>query len=166
MKNRVSMFLMLLMAAGVSQAEQKIGYVNIGKVMEKSPQAAKARAKLEAEFGPRDKALTSQQKEIKTLEEKLGRDAEVMGDAERRKAEKDIIEKKRDLARSAQEFQEDANLRRNEEMGTVVKRIQDVIKGLGKEESYDMLLSSEAVLYHDDANDVTAKVQQRLETQP
>lgn len=163
MKNRVSLFLMLIMFAGASQAELKIGFVNIAKVLEKSPQAATAKSKLESEFGPRDKALMSQQKELKALEEKLGRDSAVMGDDERRKAEKDLVDKRRELARSAQEFQEDANLRKNEEMGTVFKRIQDAVKALAKEESFDLLLT-DGVIYYNDAIDVTSKVQQKLET--
>ena len=69
MKNRITMFLMLMLVAGVSQAELKIGFVNVAKVLEKAPQAAKAKSRLETEFSPRDKALVSQQKEIKSLED-------------------------------------------------------------------------------------------------
>jgi len=94
MKNRISLFLMLMIFAGVSHAELKIGFVNVAKVLEKAPQAAKAKTRLETEFSPRDKALVSQQKEIKSLEEKLGRDTAVMGEEERHRIEKDILDKK------------------------------------------------------------------------
>ena len=70
MNSRISLFLMLMLIAGVSHADLKIGFVNVAKVLEKAPQAAKAKSRLETEFSPRDKALVSQQKEIKALEDK------------------------------------------------------------------------------------------------
>lgn len=163
MKNRISLFLILMLVAGVSHAELKIGFVNVTKVLEKAPQAAKAKTRLETEFSPRDKALVSQQKEIKTLEEKLGRDSAVMGDEERRRIEKEILDKKRDAARAQQEFSEDFNMRRNEELGNLQKRIVEAVRALAKEESFDLLLT-EGVIYANDQIDVTSRVQQKLET--
>lgn len=162
MKNRISLFLMLMMVAGASQAELKIGYVNVAKVLEKAPQTAKAKSRLETEFSARDKALGSQVKEIKSLEEKLGRDGAVMSEDERHRLEKDILDKKRDAARAQQEFSEDYNMRKNEELGNLQKRIFEAVRALAKEESYDLLLAD--VLYADDKLDVTSKVQQKLET--
>ena len=163
MKNRITLFLMLMLVVGVSHAELKIGFVNVAKVLEKAPQAAKAKSRLETEFSPRDKALVSQQKEIKNLEDKLSRDSAVMGEEERRKVEKDIVEKKRDAARSQQEFSEDFNMRRNEELGNLQKRIVEAVRQLAKEESFDLLLT-DGVIYANDQIDVTSRVQQKLET--
>jgi len=163
MNKRITLFLMLMMATGLSQAELKIGFVNVGKVLEKAPQAQKAKTRLETEFSPRDKALMAQQKEIKNLEDKLTRDSAVMGDEERRKLEKDIVEKKRDATRAQQEFSEDLNMRRNEELGNLQKRIVEAVRALAKEESYDLLLT-DGVIYANDQIDVTSRVQQKLET--
>lgn len=154
---------MLMLVAGVSHAELKIGFVNVAKVLEKAPQAAKAKTRLETEFSPRDKALNSQMKEIKSLEDKLSKDAAVMSDEERRRIEKDILDKKRDAARAQQEFQEDFNMRRNEELGNLQKRIVEAVRALAKEESFDLLLT-DGVIYANDQIDVTARVQQKLET--
>ncbi|MBD9356693.1 OmpH/Skp family outer membrane protein [Methylomonas albis] len=163
MKNRISLFLMLMICAGVSHAELKIGFVNVAKVLEKAPQAVKAKTRLETEFSPRDKTLVSQQKEIKSLEEKLGRDTAVMGEEERHRIEKDILDKKRDAARAQQEFSEDFNMRRNEELGNLQKRIVEAVRALAKEESFDLLLT-DGVIYANDQIDVTSRVQQKLET--
>lgn len=163
MKNRISLFLILMMVAGLSHAELKIGFVNVAKVLEKAPQAAKAKSRLETEFSPRDKALVSQHKAIKVLEERLSRDSSIMGEEERRRLEKDIIDKKRDAARAQQEFQEDFNMRRNEELSNLQKRIVEAVRALAKEESFDLLLT-DGVIYADDSIDVTSRVQQKLET--
>ncbi|MGY6276855.1 OmpH family outer membrane protein [Methylomonas sp. MgM2] len=163
MKNRISLFLMLMLSACVSHADLKIGFVNVAKVLEKAPQAAKAKSRLETEFSPRDKSLAAQVKDIKALEERLNRDSAIMGEEERRRLEKDIVDKKRDAARAQQEFQEDFNMRRNEELGNLQKRIVEAVRAIAKEESFDLLLT-DGVIYANDDIDVTSQVQQKLET--
>lgn len=161
MKKRIVLFLMLLSVANASVAELKIGFVNVARVLEKAPQAEKAKKRLEKEFSPRDKHLISQSKEIKKLEEKLSRDASVMGESERRKLERDIIAKKREGKRSQQEFSEDFNMRRNEELGKLQRRILEAIRALAKDENFDLLLT-DGVIYASKQIDVTEQVQKKL----
>ncbi len=161
MKKKISLFLVLLFVANVSFAELKIGFVNVAKVMEKAPQAEKAKKRLEKEFSPRDKHLVSQGKEIKKLEEKLNRDASVMGESERRKLEKDIISKKRDAKREQEEFSEDFNMRRNEELGKLQRRIIEAVRALAKDQKFDLLMT-DGVIYASSQVDVTELVQEKL----
>ena len=75
MKKKIALFLGLLFATNMSYADLKIGFVNIPAVLEKAPQAEKAKKRLEEKFSPRDKQLAAQAKEIQTMEEKLAKDA-------------------------------------------------------------------------------------------
>jgi outer membrane protein len=165
MKTKIALFLGMLLAANVSYAELKIGFVNIPAVLEKAPQAEKAKKRLELEFSPRDKQLVAQQKEIQLKEEKMNRDASVMGESERANLEKDIINKKRDAKRSQQEFSEDFNARRNEELGKLQRRIVEAIRSIAKDQKYDLLLT-DGVIYASEQIDVTNQVQQKLATMP
>jgi outer membrane protein len=161
MKNKIALFLALMFAANISHAELKIGFVNVPKVLEKAPQAEKAKQRLEKEFSPRDKQLVAQQQEVIKLEEKYNKDSKVMAEPARRKLESEIIAKKRDAKRAQQEFSEDFNQRRNEELGKLQRRIVDAIKELAKEENFDLLLT-DGVIYTNDDIDVTARVQTKL----
>lgn len=161
MKKRISLLLTLLLVSTMSYAELKIGFVNVARVLEKAPQAEKAKKRLEKEFSPRDKHLVSQGKEIKKLEEKLARDASVMGESERRKLERDIITKKREAKRSQQEFSEDFNMRRNEELGKLQRRIIEAVRALAKDEKFDLLMT-DGVIYASKQIDVTEQVQKKL----
>ncbi len=161
MKNKIALFLALMFVANISYAELKIGFVNVPKVLEKAPQAEKAKQRLEKEFSPRDKQLVAQQQEVIKLEEKYNKDSKVMAEPARRKLESDIIAKKRDAKRAQQEFSEDFNQRRNEELGKLQRRIVDAIKELAKEENFDLLLT-DGVIYTNDDIDVTARVQAKL----
>lgn len=165
MKTKIALFLGLLLTANVSFADLKVGFVNIPAVLEKAPQAEKAKKRLEKEFSPRDKQLVAQQKEIQNLEEKMARDSSVMGESERRNLEKDILNKKRDAKRAQQEFSEDFNLRRNDELGKLQRRIVEAIREIAKDQNFDLLLT-DGVIYASEQIDVTSQVQEKLSRLP
>jgi outer membrane protein len=165
MKTKIALFLGLLLAANVSYADLKIGFVNIPAVLEKAPQAEKAKKRLEQEFSPRDKQLVAQQKEIQSMDEKLARDGAVMGESAKSNMEKDILNKKRDAKRAQQEFSEDFNARRNEELGKLQRRIVEAIREIAKAQNFDLLLT-DGVIYASEKIDVTSQVQQKLATMP
>jgi outer membrane protein len=165
MKTKIVLFLGLLFITNVSFANLKIGFVNIPAVLEKAPQAEKAKKRLEQEFSPRDKQLVAQQKEIESMAEKTSKDAAVMGKSEQAKLKKDISIKKRDAQRAQQEFSQDFNVRRNEELGKLQSHIVEVIRGIAKDQSFDLLLT-DGVIYAGEQIDVTAQVQQKLAALP
>ena len=142
-------------------AELKIGFVNAAKVLEQAPQADAARAALEKEFSPRDKSLLESQKETRNLESRLTRDGAIMSESERRKLERDIVSRKRDIKREQEEFREDLNIRRNESFDKLRRRVYEVIVDISKKEKYDLVVS-DGVVYADNRIDITDKVVARL----
>ena len=163
MKTKYALFLSLTLMANISYADLKVGFVNIPAVLEKAPQAEKAKKRLEQEFSPRDKQLVSQQKDIQNMEDRLSKDAEVLSESARANLEKDILNKKRDFKRTQQEFSEDFNVRRNEELGKLQRRIVEAIRGIAKDQGFDLLLT-DGVIYASEHIDVTSQVQQKLST--
>ncbi|MDH5778021.1 MAG: OmpH family outer membrane protein [Gammaproteobacteria bacterium] len=162
-KYRLSLFLFALMfTTSYSYAlEQKIGFVNTARLLKEAPQAEAARKKLEKEFAPRDKKIVQMQKKLKSMDDKLAKDASIMSDVARKKMERKIVAQKRDIKRSREEFTEDLNIRRNEELNKLQKLIYDTILKLAKEDTYDVVLG-ESVLYASKRIDVTENVLVRL----
>ncbi|MBM4200265.1 MAG: OmpH family outer membrane protein [Gammaproteobacteria bacterium] len=163
MRRRLLSFFVVFVFSGVSfAADLKIGFVNVARLLEKAPQAEAAKKDLEREFKPRDSKLMNEQKAIKGLEEKLAKDEAVMNDAERQKLERDLMNRKRDAKRVQDEFREDFNLRRNEELAKLQKSIFEAIQSLAKEENYDLLLT-DGVVFAKDTIDITNKIEQKLQ---
>jgi len=142
-------------------ADYKIGVVNALKVLEAAPQAEEAKAKLEKEFAGRDRELVSQQKELRSLEERMSKDGAIMSESERAALERDIINTRRDLKRSQDEFREDVNFRRNEEFAKIQKQIVEAIKAEAEDKKYDLILG-EGVIYAGKKVDITEDVIKRL----
>ncbi|MHB8533864.1 MAG: OmpH/Skp family outer membrane protein [Sulfuricaulis sp.] len=150
----------LLLPGQVVSAEIKIGYVNAVKVIEEAPQGEAALKKLEAEFAPRDKKIVSMQNKLKQLEKDLDKNALLLKDSEHRSKEFEIISLKRDISRATQEFREDYNLRRNEELATLQKIVQRTINEIAKQEKYDLIL--ESAVYAGPRADITDKILKKL----
>lgn len=151
----------IVLTANVNAADTRIGIVNTAKLLKEAPQAEAARKKLESEFAPRDAKIVELQKLIKKLEEKLSKDAAIMSDAARKTQEREIVSKKRDVKRIREEFTEDFNFRRNEEIGKLQKLVSETILALAKENKYDIILN-ESVIYASKQVDITVNVLERL----
>jgi outer membrane protein len=149
--------IVLAAVPAAAQAEIKIGYVNTGRLLEESPQARAAQTALEGEFMPRQRDLASQQKTLQEKSDKLKRDAAVMSEADRTKAERDVREGEISLQRRFNELQEDANLRRNEEFGKVQRALLQEVQAYARANGYQLIIS-DGVLFAADAVDITPQV--------
>ena len=160
----VLMCVLSLAFFSVHAEEYKLGAVNALKVLEESPQADRARKTIEEEFAPRDRKLVAQQKELKTMEDRLAKDGAIMSDSERSKLERDIINMKRDIKREQDEFRDDFNFRRNEEFAKIQKDIVQAIQQVAKDNNYDVVLS-DGVIYASPKVDISNLVIEHLKKQ-
>lgn len=158
----VMVAVVLAMVTGVALAESKIGFVNAGRVTSEAPQADAARASLEEEFGPRDRAISEERDALRELETQLNRDGAVMSEGEQQRLQRDLVARQRELRRAEEEFREDFNMRRNEELGRLQRRIVDTINDLAEAEGFDLIVS-EGVIFASDRVDVTDRVLERLQ---
>jgi outer membrane protein len=154
--------LTLLAPLGVAQAQTKIAVVNVPRLLDEAPQAKSAMQALQDEFAPRQREIVQQQKDLKAKEEKLTRDGAVMAENERRNAEKDLREGQRELARKQNEYVEDLNLRRNEEIGKLQRQLLQEVQAFARTSSYDLIVG-EGVLYVNESMDITAQVLSALQ---
>ena len=148
---------MLVAAATVVQAQElKIGYVNSERVLREANPAKAAQAKLETEFGKREKDLADVANRLKASADKLDKDGPTLSEAERARRQRDLVEQDRDFQRKRREFQEDLNQRKNEELSTVVERANKVIKQIFDSEKYDLILQD--AVHWSPRVDITKKV--------
>ena len=150
-----------MFAAQAASAQVKVGFVNVAKVLELAPQAEAARSRIEREFAPKDRELLQQQKDVRSLEDRLVKNAAVLSEAERQRKETEIRAAKRDLRRAQDEFREDLNLRRSQELSKLQQKVTQVIQILAKAEKYDLIVS-DGVIFAGERVDITDKILERL----
>jgi outer membrane protein len=169
MNRIIKVFAPVLLALVVSPAlaeSVKIGLVNGQRVVKASPQAKRAKQKLEKEFEKRDQELQQMAKRLQAMQENLDKNGVTMAESERRTKEREFSELNREFQRKQREFREDLNLRQNEELAAIFERANKVIKQVAEAEKFDLIVQ-EAV-YFSPRIDITDKVIKALsnETAP
>ena len=166
MKNQLAKLVMgitLIAAFSLPAAAQetKIGVVNLQYIVQNAPQTKAVMEELREEFAPREREIVAKQSELEDKQAQAQKDATVMGETERRNMEKQLRDLQRDLQRLGQEYQEDLNLRQNEELGalqrTLLKEVQDYAQAQG----YDLIVG-DGVLYVSTAVNITEAVLQTV----
>ncbi len=125
----------------VAEQNYKLGVVDVVRVFKQTPQAEEAISALQKEFSPRDEALVATQEKLGKMEERLQRDRAIMSSQELEKLEREIITLKRELKRDQDEFRDDVNFRRNEELAKVREHIAIAIQKVATENEYDLVLT-------------------------
>ena len=141
----------------------KIGVVSVPKLLQDAPQAKAAMEALQQEFAPRQRSILAKEEEFKTKSERVKRDYQVMSDAEKRNAEKDLREDQREIARLRNEFVEDQNLRRNEELGALQRALLEQVDAFARAGNYDLIIG-DGVLFANQAVNVTDEILSAMET--
>ena len=148
------------MASNVVAAGLKIGFVDTARVLKEAPQAEAARKRLERDFAPREKKIVAMQKTLRDLEDRMAKSGSFLTDDRRQAMQRKIKTQEREIKRAKEEFNEDLNLRRNDELHRLQKLIYDAIVALAKDEKFDAILAE--TIYASDRVDVTDRVLQRL----
>ena len=150
----------LLCAAMPGWAQNKVGIVNIERIMREAPAAVNAQKKLQQEFAPRERELTSLAEKLKQAQDNLTRNAVTMPEAARQAREREVNEMTRDLQRKQQMLQEDVTARRNESIAALLEQANRIVRQMAQAEKYDVIFQ-EAV-YWNASIDLTDKVMKAL----
>jgi len=153
-----------LLFAGSAMAEMKIGILDLGKVVDNSPQATEIRESLQREAQKRERDLRAKVEQLQKLEEKFKRDSAVMSDSEVRRLERDILSRQRKLSSEKKDHEAEMSLRLNEEREKLYKHISEVVRKIGKQDGYDVILTPQSVAYFDPKLDISDKVLSQLKT--
>jgi outer membrane protein len=153
-------------AAGAASAQGnlKIGVINVGKLLENAPQSKVVSDKLQKEFEPRQQAIVAKRKKLQDAQESFQKDQAVMGEEERLSLERQIQNTQRDLQRDENEYLEDLNARRNEELGKLQREVLQRVQAYANAQKYDLVLAD--AIYVSGAVDITQAVITALQSAP
>jgi outer membrane protein len=153
----IGVSLVFAFAMPASAQETKIGVVSLQAIVERAPQTKTVMDALREEFAPREREIVAKQKEIEDLQAKVQKDLAVMGETERRNAEKNLRDLNREFERMRTEYQEDSNLRQNEEFGVLQRSVLKEVQDYAQAQGYDLIVG-DGVLYVSSTVNITEDV--------
>ena len=144
--------------AGVpAHAETKIGVLDFGRLLEESPQGKVLLESLGNEAAAKRRDLQGAATALQTKRDKLAKDRATMTPDQISRAEKDVRDGERDLARRQSEVNDDFNARRNEEMGKLQRTLIEEVRTYSKSQNFDLVVT-DGVIYATPALDITPGV--------
>ena len=144
-------------------AAGKTAFINSKVLLEKSPQAIAANATLQKQFGDREKSLRDLAQEIQAMEQTYQNDSAIMSNEQKKKAEDNIIQKKRRFQFEQQSLKEDLQAKQRELLQEVQIAIKSVIQAYGDKHGFDFIFTDASIAYASDAVNITDEILKELE---
>jgi len=134
----------------------KIGVVDFRRLIDEAPQSEEVQKKLQAEFNPRQDQLMTMTSDFEKRREEFMRDNAIMGATERANKERELRDLQKDVERAQNEFIEDLNERRNEEIQNLQNTLVTRVRAFAEEKKYDLIVAD--AVFFSDAIDITDDV--------
>jgi len=153
-------FIGLCFTGSAGSAEMKLGCIDMQRAMNECQAGVEAKKVIAKEMEKLQKLFAERQKELQTLKESFEKQAPMMKPEARATKEKEFQAKVRDYQRWLEDNQKEIQQKGMEMERTILQGIQKVIKKIGEEEGYTLVLEkNEAILlYSSKAIDFTDRV--------
>ena len=143
-------------------AETKIGVIDMKKVLSSSTSGQKAQGIIEQKMKSLQGSFKNEENDLIALQKEIEKKSSAWSDTVKREKAAAFQKKRNDLAAK----QEDANLElkklREQHVNPILKKLEDIVEKVAKDEGYSLILPRNVVLYTSEAADISDKVTAEL----
>jgi outer membrane protein len=150
-----SFFVFGFLTAPSFAAEKKIGFVDIQKAVISTKEWKASFVKFKADFAKEKKRIKIKEQKVKKLLGELSKQSFVLDPELKKKKEEKLRKEKVDFERYVQDRNEEFGKKEKEMTQKILQKMVAIIKKIGKEKSYTMILEQKGLLYHDRGKDLT-----------
>lgn len=150
---------MICLGASFSQADTKIGLVDMQKAVQATAAGKKAKTELEAEFQKKKKELEKKEADLKKMGEDLEKKKSILSEEILAKKQSEFQEEMMKYREAAGKSQAELQKKDRELTQPILDKMKKVIEKISKEKGYSMVLeNSPMVLFSVPENDLTDAV--------
>ena len=154
-----------LVVPAVAEAQDlRLAFIDTRRAVANSKEGKAAEKTLTGLMEKKRDELRPFEEQLKRMQEEYETQRFVLSKEALQERELDLLKRRRDLERDMTAAQEEIEIEERKAMQPILKRIQDVLRDVGKEKGYAMILekSSPGVLFYEESLDITDLVIQRL----
>lgn len=152
--------MLLYSTVAFASGNTKIGYIDLQKALNESEAGKEAKASFNKRVEELQKVLDEKQNELKKLQEELEKQKGLLTTEAKGEKEKVYQQKLKDVQRFAKDSQEELQQKDAELTKKILKDLREVIKKIGTDEGYTIILEKgdSLVLFAAEGVDITDKV--------
>jgi outer membrane protein len=136
-------------------ADSRIGFLNIQKAVSGTKDWKSKFDKFKADFTKEKKNIKFREKKIKKMLENLNKQSYVLDPDLKKKKEDAFRKEKIEFERYVQDQNAEFGKKEKEMTQKILIKMVDVVKKIGKEKRYTMIVEEKFALYHDKSIDMT-----------
>mgnify|MGYP000566093534 CR=1 FL=1 len=139
------------MAAGV-----RIGFIDIQKSVASTKEFKRVFTQFRSKFQKEKVLIAEREKKVKAMLDRITQQSLTLKAAEKKKKEEEFLQQKKSFERYVQDKNEEFQRNEKEITDNILRKMLEVLKKIGKERKYTMILEKKAVFYSDTASDLTS----------
>jgi outer membrane protein len=151
----VAGFALLSLTQIASAQGPKFAVINLQQAVLGTAEIKKASSEMEARYKPRTSQLEQLQKELAGISQQLQTNAGKLTPQAQADLEATGQRKQRDAQRLQEDLQADVDRERNEILSGASKKMQEVVKKLADERSYDLVVDVTTAIFYKPTLDIT-----------
>ena len=144
------------MASTPFAAEKRVGFVDIQKAVINTKEWKRSFEAFKKDFAKEKKKIKSREARIKKMLADLNKQSFVLDPELKKKKEDKFRKEKVAFERYVQDQNEEFGKSEKEMTQKILLKMMKVIRKIGKEKKFTMILEQKVVLYHDKGNDLTS----------
>jgi|SRR5215204_5415424 len=164
-RNLTALFGLTLLAASFTAyaADIKVGLIDLPQILQESSQVQTVNKQLQNEFKPRQEQIIAEQHRIRAEAQKLSPDqSKNLTKEEKDATEKKLMADQKQLQEMVVKFQRDLNQAQTTAMKSFITEINNTVKSVAQADKLQLVLLKPAVVYAEDAQDITKQVLEKL----
>ena len=150
------LFVFVLFPAPSFAAENRVGFVDIQKAVINTKEWKREFEGFKKNFAKEKKKIKAREIRIKKMLEDLNKQSFVLDPELKKKKEDKFRKEKVAFERYVQDQNAEFTKSEKEITQKILLKMMKIIKKIGKDKKYTMILEQKVVLYHDQGNDLTA----------
>ncbi len=150
------MLLFALSNSAQAAGSVRIGFIDIQEAVAGTKEFKRVFTQFRTHFQKEKKLIVQRESKIKAMLEEINGQGAVLKDAEKRRKEEKFLKEKKSFERYVQDKNEEFARKEKEITDSILRKMLEVLKKIGKERKYTMILEKKAVFYSDTAADLTS----------
>lgn len=147
-----------------SASAVKIGYIDLQKIIENSTKGKELRERVQQLRKEKEKILTSKQEELVRMRQDFQQKALTLSDKARLDKEQELRQKELELQNLSESYRQEIIMEGKKLQTLMFKDLSEIVKRIGQQEGFTMIIDKDATLYVSESIDITDKVLQQYDS--
>lgn len=148
----------LLAVSAPAHAQVKLAYVDVQRALNECDAGKRAKTEFQGKIQGLDSKLEREQSEVQSLKDEIEKRGMLMQPDQRQNLQDEYIKKAKDLDRNLKDARDDLQRQDNEITGKILHDLGVIIRNLGQQNGYTMVLEKGSILWGSSNLDITDQV--------